>query len=59
MVVRELSEEGYARALRELAALRSEGPALARRCRKTAEGRLALSAAVREYAALYREITCA
>jgi glycosyltransferase involved in cell wall biosynthesis len=59
VVVRDLSAEGHAHALLELAALRSEGPALARRCRRAAEERLSLAAAVREYAALYREITCA
>ncbi|MHC4861820.1 MAG: glycosyltransferase [Planctomycetota bacterium] len=59
VVVRELGPRGYGRALEELSELRESGPELAERCRRAAEERLSLSAAVMEYAALYREITCA
>jgi glycosyltransferase involved in cell wall biosynthesis len=57
IVVRDLTRTGYREALDRLEALRSEGSRLEKRCRRTARERLSLSAAVREYSDLYRELS--
>ncbi len=57
VVVTETTPAGYDRALSALDALRAEGGALAARCRRTAEERLSLSAAVAAYAGLYETVS--
>jgi glycosyltransferase involved in cell wall biosynthesis len=56
ILVRPGDPAGYHRALRELRALRREGPELARRCRRVAEEWLSLGAAARSLEALYVEV---